>query len=102
MSTGKWTDVRIPPRKLAILTVAIALILPLFLVDWFWIRKRIPLWLFWKTELILLITLEIAYALALLAAGLAVPVLGIRFFRGRRRGLERRGLPAGSFVQPLC
>ena len=95
MSTGKWTDVRIPPRKLAILTVAIALIFPLFLVDWFWIRKRIPLWLFWRTELILLITLEIAYGLSLLLAGVAIPVLGFRYFGGRRQGLERPGAARG-------
>jgi len=77
------------------LSAVLALSVPWFFVDWFWVRKHIPLWLFWKTELILLITLEIAYGVTLFVTGVAIPFLCFRFFGGRRRGLERRQAARG-------
>ena len=102
VSKGKGLTVRIGPKKLAILTAVLALSLPLFFIDWFWVRKQIPLWLFWKTELILLIALEIAYGVAVLVTGLAIPVLCFRYFSGRRLRVKRekaaRGLLCATSV----
>jgi hypothetical protein len=102
VSKGNGLTVRILPKKLAILTAVLALSVPLFFVDWFWVRKHTPLWVFWQTELILLIAIEIAYGVALLVTGLAMPVLCFRYFGGRRRGVERpqaaRGLLCATSV----
>ena len=102
MSKGKWRNPRIEPRTLAIFTAVLELLVPLFFVDWIWIRRGPPLWVSWKTELNLLIALEIAYAVALLVTGLAIPIFGCWFLGGRRRGLRRawaaRGLLSATSV----
>ncbi len=102
MSMWKRLNAPIEPKKLAILTAVVALSFPLFFVDWIGIPRRIPLGVSWKTTLNLLIALEIGYGVALLVTGLAIPVLGFRYFGGRRRRLERpwaaRGLLCATSV----
>ena len=71
------------------LSIVLALVLPLFFLDWFRILRQIPLWLYWRTELVLLIGIEAAYGVALLAAGFGFPVLALLCLGGRRRGQPR-------------
>jgi hypothetical protein len=56
---------------------------------------------FWKTQLIFLIGMEILYAITLAATVLAAPVLFFLFVRGRRQQASRP-LVARSFLCTLC
>ena len=69
--------------------LVLALVVPLFFVDWFRIYRQTPLSFFWKTELVLLLGIEAIYGAAVLAAGLAFPVLAVVCLAGRRRGQPR-------------
>ncbi len=81
---------RIGRGKLALLLMILALVLPLFFLDWFRILREIPLSVFWRGELFFLIGVEIAYGLTLLSSVLVVSVLSIVCLAGRRRGRTPR------------
>jgi hypothetical protein len=89
VSIWKWLNTPINPRKLAIVTAVLALLALLYFADWYWIWRRIPRSVSWQTKLELLIALEIGYGVALLATGLAIPILTFRYLGGRRRRLKR-------------
>jgi tetratricopeptide (TPR) repeat protein len=89
MRRSIWLRARIGRGRLVILSLVVALVVPLFFLDWFRIQRQIPLWFYWKTELVLLIGIEAAYGAALLGAGSALPVLAFRCLAGRRRGQPR-------------
>ena len=73
------------PRKVIALTVGLVVAVSIASIDWPAIRNRIPLSVYWQAELVFLICLEIVYGVALLAAGLAVPVLVCLILKARRR-----------------
>ena len=106
MSNGSWPRTRIAPAKLIVISIALALVLPLLFLDWHSIQKQVPLWVFPKAELTLLIGLEIAYGATLLLIGPAIPVLAFRCTAGRRQGrtpprAARLLLCAGSVLLAL-
>jgi hypothetical protein len=74
---------------LATLAIVLAVVSATCFIDWFAIQKRAPVWLYWQTELVLLISIEIAYGVALLASGTAVPVLSYLWLSARRHGQAR-------------
>ena len=80
---------RIGPKKLAMFATVVAVVIPTCFIDWFAIQQRIPVWLYLQTELVVLIGIEIAYGVALLASGVAVPVLSYLCLAARRRGQAR-------------
>ena len=102
LSKGKWTDARISPTRLMIVIGVLALVVPLFFVDWFWIRKSDSARVILEDRADSLITLEIAYGVALLVAGLAIPVLAFGISAVDAGGSSARGRPAGFCVQPRC
>ena len=67
----------------------LAIVIPSCFIDWFAVQKRVPVWFYWQSELALLIGIEVAYGIALLASGLAVPVLSCLHVAARRRGQAR-------------
>jgi hypothetical protein len=80
---------RIGPKYVAMLAIVLAVVIPACFIDWFAVQQRVPLWLYWQTELVLLIGIEIVYGVALFAAGVAVPVLSYRCLAAKRRGQAR-------------
>jgi hypothetical protein len=53
-------------------------VIPSSFIDWFAVQQRVPVWLYLQTELVILIGIEIAYGVALLLSGAAVPGTSIR------------------------
>ncbi len=47
-----WLHARIGRRSLLLLSIALALVVPLFFLDWFAILRNIPVWFYWRTELV--------------------------------------------------
>jgi hypothetical protein len=84
-----WPRMRIGPKYLAMSAIVLAAVIPACFIDWFAVQKRVPLWLYWQAELVVLIGIEIAYAIALIAASFAVPVLSYLCVTARRRGRAR-------------
>jgi hypothetical protein len=80
---------RIGTKKLAMFATVLAVVIPSCFIDWFAVQQRIPLWVYLQSELVVLIGLEIAYGVALLASGAAVPVLSYLWLAARRRGQAR-------------
>src|SRR3954471_2990773 len=68
---------------------------------WFhsWIREDAPSWVYWRLALGVMIALEVAYDVVLAACLVAVPSLGVRLYRARRRGIKR---PAAARVLLLA
>ena len=89
MPLRTWPRDRLGPKTLAIFAIVLAVVILTCFIDWFAIQKRLPLWVYWQTELVLLIGIEIAYGVALLASGVAVPVLSYLCLAARRRGQAR-------------
>jgi len=81
--------IRTRVRELTLLTIGLAPIVSLFFLDWFAIRQQIPGWVYWQTQLIFLIAVEIIYAATLVVTVLLTPVLSCLYLRGRRRGTSR-------------
>jgi len=73
-------------RKVIGFLVVLVVAVSISSIDWLAIRNQIPLSVYWQAELVFLICLEIAYAVALFAAGVAVPVLVCLVLKARRRG----------------
>ncbi len=67
------------------IAIILALVLPLFFLDWFRIVREIPLWLFWRSELALLIGIEVGYGVTLILSVFAVPALSFLCLAARRR-----------------
>ncbi len=74
------------PRKVIASTVVLVVAVSIASIDWPAIRNRIPLSVYWQAELVFLVCLEIAYGVALLAAGVGMPVLVCLILKARRRG----------------
>ncbi len=80
------TTARIPVRRLAILTAALAPVVLIFVITVYWIIDHVPTWYYWKAGLIFLIALEVTYWLAAVLALLGVFVLGACCSAGARPG----------------
>lgn len=81
-----WLRARIGGGWLVLLIIVLAVSVPLLSLDWFRILRQIPVWWFWKSELIVLIGIEAAYGVSLLVSILAIPVLSSFRLAGKRRG----------------
>jgi len=85
-----------------LLLICLAPLVSLFFVDWSSIGYRIPKRIFWQTQLIFLIAVEIVYAVTVVVTVLLTPVLCALYFRGRRKGTSRpavaRGLLCAVFL----
>src|SRR5262245_23402405 len=77
---------RISRKVIAIIVVVLAIVIPSCFVDWFEIQRRIPVATYRRVELAILVSIEIAYVVAFIAAGVTAPVLGLAILSARRRG----------------
>src|SRR5262245_50704995 len=80
---------RLCRKTVAIFQIVLAIVIPCCFALWFEVQKRIPVSLYWRAELAFLISVEIAYVVALFAAGVTVPVLGVALLAARRLGRGR-------------
>ena len=92
VSHASQTPIRTRARELTLLTIFLAALVSLLFVAWLELEKRIPTWVFFKTQLIFLITLEIVYVLTLVGTLIATPVLCSVFLRGRRAGTSGQSI----------
>jgi lysophospholipase L1-like esterase len=86
---------RILLRRVAVLTAALVPMVLVFLLTMYWLADHVPARYFWKTGLIFLIALEIAYWLVALLTLLGIVALGLlrlRVPRYRRHPAISRGL----------
>ena len=86
---------RILLRRVAVLTAALVPVVLVFLLTMYWLADHVPARYFWKTGLIFLIALEIAYWLVALLTLLGIVALGLlrlRVPRYRRHPAISRGL----------
>ena len=89
MSQATQTAARTRVRERAWLAIFLASVAGLSSIGWFAFRKQIPTWVFWKTQLVFLIAVEILYAATVVLTVLATPVLFSVFLRTRRTGTSR-------------
>jgi tetratricopeptide (TPR) repeat protein len=82
----------------AILSVGLAIAVTGVLLGILRIRRDLPEWVYWKSELIFLITIEIAYGTAACLCLLGVIVLGTYFLRARGRGQRRPWIARGLLL----
>ncbi|MFI5456633.1 MAG: hypothetical protein ACHRXM_14390 [Isosphaerales bacterium] len=95
MSQASQNSIRTRVRKLTLLLICLTTLVSLCFVDWSSIRYRIPKWIFWQTQLIFLIAVEIVYAVTVVVTVLLTPVLCALYFRGRRKGTSRPAVACG-------
>ena len=58
----------------------------LVFVDWFALDEQIPTWVFWETQVVFLIAIEIVYVVTLVGTRFSRRSFVAVFLRGRRRG----------------
>jgi len=87
---SRWTT-----RKSTLAAIGVLLLVPLFFVDWFEVKKRLPSWVFFQAELIFLNVVEVAYGATVIVTALAIPVLVIRLLVARRYGKPRLPVARG-------
>src|SRR6187551_2245199 len=63
-----------------------------------WVRDVAPEWVYWRLGLGLMIALEVAYDMVVAACLVAVPVLGVRVYRARRRRISRPAAARGLLL----
>jgi lysophospholipase L1-like esterase len=85
MSRGTESVARLPVRRLVAVSIAFCPVVLFALVAIFWALDHAPDWFWWKTALVTLIAIEIAYALTLALAAPAAIVLGFLVFATRKR-----------------
>ena len=73
----------------ALFAIGLALLVPLFFVDWFEIKKRLPSSVFLEAELTFLNVVEVTYGATIVVTALAIPVLVCRLLLARRHGKPR-------------
>ncbi|MDR3622385.1 MAG: SGNH/GDSL hydrolase family protein [Paludisphaera borealis] len=82
-------------RFYALLTLVLTPLILAVILGYFWIVDRTPVWVYWKIGLIVLIGIDLAYALAIASAVGFLAILAIRLFRGlgdfRRREAAAHG-----------
>src|ERR1700733_15858817 len=82
----------------AILSAGLAIAVTGVLLGILRIRRDLPEWVYWKSELIFLITIEIAYGTAACLSVLGVIVLGTHILRARGRGQRRPSIARGLLL----
>jgi hypothetical protein len=104
MSTANLIKTLRPLVRLALVTAGLAPVVALVLIGLSKLQRDTPEWVYWKAELIFLITLEIAYGVTASLCLLGMLVLGFYFFRRRDRGASRPVLARGLIlcVALLC
>ena len=95
MSRARQSSIRSRVRELIVLMICLAPVVSLFFLDWFWIRMTIPGWVFWKTQLVFLIAVEIVYVVALIATVFVTPVLSSLFLLRPRKGTSGPAVARG-------
>ena len=89
MRLGNRPRTWIGAERLAIFSMVLAIVIAACSIDWFAVQQRVPVWFYVQTELVVLIAIEIAYGVALLASAAAIPVLTYLCLAARRRGHAR-------------
>ncbi len=84
-----WKSVAIQVRRYTLLTIALVPVVFAGSYSVLWLRANFPEWLYWKTELILLIAVEIACAGTAALSILGIFVLGGLLWRARKSAKNR-------------
>jgi tetratricopeptide (TPR) repeat protein len=95
-SRGKLVSAQL--RRLVLLTAGLAPLVALVLIGLGRLHRDTPEWVYWKVELLFLITLKVAYQVAALLSFVGSLVIGFLLFRAARKGEGRPLLIRGLML----
>jgi hypothetical protein len=81
-----------------LLAIGLVPVVLIGLIGFFWLESNVPDWLYWKTTLIFLIAVEIAYGATVMLAIAGILGLGFLFLQGRNRNSARPTVTRGLLL----